>query len=99
MITIEEIIEEISPEVAIEEQETLVGSHNVVLYNDDVNTFDYVTDSLVEVCGHDLIQAEQCTYLVHYRGKCSVKNGHYEGLEPVCSELLRRGLTARIENR
>jgi ATP-dependent Clp protease adaptor protein ClpS len=70
----------------------------LVLYNDNVNTFDFVTESLVKVCRHDTIQAEQCTYLVHYTGKCAVKNGSYEKLRPLCEALLDRGLSAKIEN-
>jgi ATP-dependent Clp protease adaptor protein ClpS len=70
----------------------------LILYNDDVNTFNFVTDSLIEVCEHNLLQAEQCTYLVHYTGKCVVKNGTYKKLKPLCEALLERGLTAKIEN-
>ena len=70
----------------------------LVLYNDDVNTFDFVTESLIKVCRHDPIQAEQCTYLVHYTGKCAVKNGSFEKLRPLCQALLDRGLSAQIEN-
>jgi ATP-dependent Clp protease adaptor protein ClpS len=70
----------------------------LVLYNDNVNTFDFVTESLVKVCRHDVLQAEQCTYLVHYTGKCAVKNGSYEKLKPLCEALLDRGLSAKIEN-
>ena len=70
---------------------------NIILYNDDVNTFDFVIDSLIEVCNHDVIQAEQCTYLVHYTGKCAVKRGTYKKLRPLCEALLERGLTATIE--
>jgi ATP-dependent Clp protease adaptor protein ClpS len=70
----------------------------LVLYNDEVNTFDFVIDSLVKVCSHDLIQAEQCTYLVHYKGKCAVKTGSFKELKPLCEALLDRGLSANIEN-
>lgn len=70
----------------------------LILYNDDVNTFDFVTDSLIEVCEHNLLQAEQCTYLVHYTGKCVVKSGTFKKLKPLCEALLERGLTAKIEN-
>jgi ATP-dependent Clp protease adaptor protein ClpS len=70
----------------------------LLLYNDDVNTFDFVTESLIKVCGHDPIQAEQCTYLVHYTGKCVVKNGTFDQLKPQCEALLERGLSATIEN-
>lgn len=78
--------------------EEVQKDHQIVLYNDDVNTFDHVIDSLVEVCRHNLLQAEQCTYLVHYAGKCSVKSGTYDKLEPICQALLDRGLSAKIEN-
>lgn len=70
----------------------------LILYNDDVNTFDFVTESLIKVCRHDSIQAEQCTYLVHYTGKCVVKNGTFKQLRPMCEALLDRGLTAKIED-
>lgn len=69
----------------------------LVLYNDDVNTFDFVIESLVKVCGHDLLQAEQCTILVHYKGKCAVKSGSYKELNPLREALLERGLSANIE--
>lgn len=68
----------------------------IVLFNDDVNTFDWVIDSLVEICEHNPIQAEQCAFLVHHKGKCSVKKGSYEELEPKCTNLLERGLSAEI---
>ena len=70
----------------------------LLLYNDDFNTFDFVTESLIKVCKHDSIQAEQCTYLVHYTGKCVVKNGSYKKLKPLCEALLERGLSAKIED-
>ena len=70
--------------------------HEIILHNDDVNTFDHVIDCLVEICGHDPIQAEQCAHIVHYNGKCSVKRGAYEDLEPRCTALQDRGLSATI---
>lgn len=70
----------------------------LILYNDDFNTFDFVTESLIKVCKHEAIQAEQCTYLVHYTGKCVVKNGTFKKLKPLCEALLERGLTAKIED-
>lgn len=70
----------------------------LILYNDDVNTFDFVTDSLIVICKHNTLQAEQCTYLVHYTGKCVVKTGTFKKLKPLCEALLERGLTAKIEN-
>lgn len=76
----------------------VVPTKALLLYNDDVNTFEFVTESLIKVCGHDPIQAEQCTYLIHYTGKCVVKNGSFTELKPLCEALLERGLSAKIEN-
>lgn len=74
-----------------------VGINNeIVLYNDDVNTFDHVIDTLIRVCNHDEIQAEQCALLVHYKGKCTVKTGSFDELKPQCSALLEAGLSAEI---
>ena len=63
---------------------------NLVLYNDDYHTFDYVIKALVDICRHSYEQAEQCTILVHYRGKCVVKNGSYEELLPMHTALLEK---------
>lgn len=73
-----------------------VNQHEIILFNDDINTFDFVIDSLIDVCDHTLEQAEQCTILVHYKGKCSVKHGEYKELKPKCSKLLQLGLSAEI---
>jgi ATP-dependent Clp protease adaptor protein ClpS len=81
--------------VQVAEEVTLTKS--VILYNDDVNTFDFVIDTLVDICGHDTVQAEQCAWLVHLKGKCAVKNGSAEKLLPVKTALLDRGLSAVIE--
>ncbi len=68
----------------------------LILHNDDIHTFDYVIDSLIDTCDHTLVQAEQCTYLVHFKGKCAVKTGEYEELKARCSKLLDLGLSAEI---
>jgi ATP-dependent Clp protease adaptor protein ClpS len=81
-------------EVDTLEKET--NQYEIVLFNDEVNTFDFVIDSLIEVCEHTLEQAEQCTILVHYKGKCTVKTGEYNELKPRCSKLLNKGLSAEI---
>ncbi|CAA0242084.1 ATP-dependent Clp protease adaptor ClpS [Tenacibaculum maritimum] len=86
--------EKIQEQADVLEQEAL--QHEIVLHNDDVNTFDYVIHSLVDVCEHTLEQAEQCTVLVHYKGKCTVKSGSYEDLESRCSKLLQLGLSAEL---
>jgi len=84
----------IQEEFDVLEQET--NQHEIVLFNDEVNTFDFVIDSLIEVCDHTLEQAEQCTILVHYKGKCAVKTGEYEELKSKCTRLLEKGLSAEI---
>jgi ATP-dependent Clp protease adaptor protein ClpS len=68
----------------------------LTLHNDELHTFEYVIESLIEVCQHDMEQAEQCTYLVHYKGRCDVKKGSYNSLVPFRKELSRRGLTVTI---
>jgi ATP-dependent Clp protease adaptor protein ClpS len=70
---------------------------NLVLWNDDVNTFDWVIETLIEVCGHSEEQAEQCAYIVHFKGKCCVKNGSYEELKPLCDKITDRGIGATVE--
>lgn len=75
--------------------DTLEQKNNeIVLYNDDVNTFDHVINTLIYVCEHTPEQAEQCSIIVHYKGKCTVKTGAYKELEPRCSMLLDAGLSA-----
>ncbi len=88
------IQEEVLEQVDIKEKET--PFHEIILYNDEVNTFDFVIDSLIKVCDHSPIQAEQCTFLVHFKGKCAVKSGEYKELEPRCTKLLELGLSAEI---
>jgi ATP-dependent Clp protease adaptor protein ClpS len=87
--------EQVLPEI---ELETLEQKENkIVLFNDEVNTFDHVIDMLVAACDHTPIQAEQCSMIVHYKGKCNVKSGDYDDLEPRCTALLEAGLTAEIQ--
>ena len=80
------------------------GEHDVLedlkvlmLYNDDYNTFDFVVESLIEVCEHDPIQAEQCTWIAHLKGKCGVKRGTKEELMPFRNEMTNRKLTVEIQ--
>lgn len=87
-------IEKVKEEVLVDE---LVSVNNeIVLYNDDVNTFDHVIDTLIRVCQHTAEQAEQCAIIVHYKGKCTVKTGHFDELKPQCTQLLEAGLSAEI---
>jgi ATP-dependent Clp protease adaptor protein ClpS len=85
---------ELQDDVSALEKET--NQNEIVLFNDDVNTFDHVIDSLIEVCDHTMEQAEQCALLVHYKGKCTVKTGEYKDLKPRCTRLLTKGLSAEI---
>jgi len=71
-------------------------NHEIVLFNDDHNTFDHVIETLIAACDHTAEQAEQCAVLVHYKGQCTVKTGAYTDLKPRCSKLLDAGLSAEI---
>jgi len=86
--------EKVQEEVGVLEKEQ--GNNEIVLYNDEVNTFDYVIENLILTCDHTPIQAEQCSMIVHYKGKCTVKTGAFNELEPRCSKLLEAGLSAEI---
>jgi ATP-dependent Clp protease adaptor protein ClpS len=77
-------------------KEEVVKQNEIILFNDDVNTFDHVIDTLIYACDHTPEQAEQCSIIVHYKGKCTVKTGPYEDLEPRYSKLLEAGLSAEI---
>ncbi len=88
------VIEKVKEDVLLEEA---VGHLNeIVLFNDDVNTFDHVIETLIRVCKHTAEQAEQCAIIVHYKGKCTVKTGTFEELKPQCTQLLDAGLSAEI---
>jgi ATP-dependent Clp protease adaptor protein ClpS len=90
-----------SHEVDVEEDISILLEElevkKLILHNDDFNTFDWVIETLVEVCGHSYEQAEQCAYIVHYKGKCQVKHGSENEMERLCKMLLQRGLTATVE--
>jgi len=90
MSTQEEVLEEVLVE------EGISFNNEIVLYNDEVNTFDHVIDTLMRVCKHTAEQAEQCSLIVHYNGKCTVKTGEYKELKPQCTQLLEAGLSAEI---
>ncbi len=70
----------------------------LILFNDDVNSFDYIIEILVDVCLHDPLQAEQCTWIAHYKGKCAIKEGIFSELKPIHDEMGNRGVTVSIEN-
>lgn len=79
----------------LEEKENTVNT--LILYNDEVNTFDFVISTLIEVCEHDSLQAENCAWITHYRGKCSVKKGQLDDLKPRYIEMTNRMLTVEIK--
>ena len=86
--------EKISEELLLEEE--VLKQSEIILFNDDVNTFDHVIETLMYACDHTPEQAEQCSIIVHYKGKCTVKTGAYDDLKPRCSMLLEAGLSAEI---
>ncbi|SHG59856.1 ATP-dependent Clp protease adaptor protein ClpS [Salegentibacter echinorum] len=90
MSTKEEVLEEVKTTTREQKE------NEIVLYNDDYNTFDHVIESLIYACEHTPEQAEQCSILVHYKGKCVVKTGTFDDLKPRCSKLLEEGLSAEI---
>lgn len=77
-------------------QEVTAKNNEIIVYNDDVNTFDHVIETLMRVCEHTPEQAEQCSLIVHYNGKCTVKTGSITKLKPQCTQLLEAGLSAEI---
>lgn len=70
----------------------------LILYNDDINTFDHVIKSLVEICGHDSVQAEQCALIVHFKGSCEIKTGLKEVLNAMCKSLNAKGLNSIVKS-
>ena len=77
-------------------QEVTAKNNEIIVYNDDVNTFDHVIETLMRVCEHTAEQAEQCSLIIHYNGKCTVKTGLIAKLKPQCTQLLEAGLSAEI---
>ena len=70
---------------------------NLIVWNDEVNTFQWVIETLMEVCGHSYEQAEQCSYIIHFQGKYAVKKGTYDDLKPMCDAITDRGIGATVE--
>ena len=87
----------VEQEIKAEEGTTSGKMRSLILHNDDYHTFDYVIDALVDVCKHDLVQAEQCTFIVHFNGKCDVKSGTFQQLKPMKDALIARELNATID--
>ncbi len=91
--------EHISPDVDsdVDVLEANEFPYNLIVWNDDVNSFDWVIETLIQVCGHEPEQAEQCTLLIHFKGKCSVKNGGYNALKAMKEAIIDRGINATVE--
>jgi ATP-dependent Clp protease adaptor protein ClpS len=87
-----------APEVELLEEEDVATTekYDLVVFNDDVNTFDHVIDTLIKICRHTLEQAEQCTWLIHLKGKCTVKIGSFEELAPMRNAICNRGISAEV---
>ncbi|QSE97833.1 ATP-dependent Clp protease adaptor ClpS [Fulvivirga lutea] len=83
-------------EVEVLEEVEIVDNKSLVVYNDDVNTFDHVINTLVKVCQHTVEQAEQCAWIIHYKGKCIVKTGSFKELKPKQEAICEKGIDARV---
>ena len=77
--------------------EDIASDNFLILHNDDVHSFDYVINALIDICEHDYEQASQCTLIVHYKGKCDVKKGGFKTLKPLKEALIERKLNATID--
>ena len=83
--------------VLVEVEEKDEDLKSLIVYNDDFNTFEHVINTLIKVCKHDSNQAEQCTYIIHYKGRCAVKSGAYPELKPMREAITDAGIKAVIE--
>lgn len=93
---------EVQPYYAADEETDILTdtgyNFQLIVWNDEVNTFEWVIDTLIDVCGHTPEQAEQCALFIHHKGKYAVKNGDYDTLKPMCNTITDRGINATIEN-
>jgi len=90
-------MEKTKKDIEVDVLDKKTNDYQIVIFNDNVNSFGHVIGSLIEICNHTHIQAEQCAHIIHNNGKCSVKTGEYPDLEPQCSALLTCGLSAEIQ--
>ena len=88
-----------SPDIDFDDEVDVLSDEvrHLILHNDDVHTFDYVIASLIDICHHDVLQAEQCAFIVHFNGKCDVKNGAYDELHLMKDQLTSKGLSVTID--
>lgn len=73
------------------------SSYQLIVWNDEVNTFEWVIETLMAICSHTEEQAEQCAMLIHFKGKYAVKEGDYDSLKPMCDAITERGISATVE--
>lgn len=81
----------------LDSETAIASSYSLIVWNDEVNTFEWVIETLMEVCGHTLVQAEQCALFIHHKGKYAVKLGDYDTLKPMCNSITERGIGATVE--
>lgn len=86
---------EVSEETDVIEDENY--TNKLIVLNDDVNTFEHVIVTLINVCKHTVEQAEQCAMIIHTKGKCSVKEGSFEELVPMKTAITDAGIWAKID--
>ncbi len=84
-------------DVAVDVLTTLGSSYQIIVWNDEVNTFEWVIETLIEICGHSTEQAEQCAMIIHTKGKYAVQQGSYEDLKPKVDAITDRGISATLE--
>lgn len=88
----------IAEDTSIDVLEDIESPCHLIVWNDDVNTFDWVIETLIQICGHNREQAEQCAILIHYNGKCTVKKDSFNNLKPQCEAIIDRNINATIED-
>lgn len=82
------------------QEDLLIATHDpcqLIVWNDEVNTFEWVITTLMEICGHSHEQAEQCAYIIHFKGKYAVKQGDFDQLKAMCEAITNRGINATVE--
>lgn len=97
METIELKMSVVEPKERVKRQERTEDERGLILFNDDVNSFDHVISCLMRICKHDMVQAEQCAWIVHTNGKCLVKTGTFDEVQSMCLRLLNQGLSAKVD--
>lgn len=88
---------QVKPDPQWSNMEVIPQERELILFNDDVNTFDFVINVLMDVCGHDLCQAEQCALTAHFNGKCCVKKGDFDALKDKHNTMVNKGLVVEIK--